>query len=232
MLEKSAIVFIDDILIYSKNEAEHASHLREVLETLRREKLYAKLSKCAFWLREVQFLRHIISADGVLVDPSKIEAVARWSPPKNPSEIRSFLGLAGYYRRFIQYFSKITTPLTKLTRKDEKFIWGEDQEKAFQTLKEKLTHAPVLTLPDGVDNMVVYSDASHSGLGCVLIQWGKVIACASRQLKTHEKNYPTHDLELAAVELNMRQRRWLETVIDFDCDIHYHPRKANVVRMR
>ncbi|KAJ0926616.1 putative nucleotidyltransferase, Ribonuclease H [Helianthus annuus] len=204
---------------------------------------------------------HIISANGVLVDPSKIEAVVRWNPPKNPSEIRSLLGLAGYYRRFIQDFSKIAMPLTKLTRKDEKFTWGEDQEKAFQTLKEKLTHAPVLTLPDGVDDMVVYSDASRSGLGCILMQRGKVIAYAPRQLKTHEKNYPTHDLKLAAVvfalkiwrcylygvkctiftdhkslkyffdqkELNMRQRQWLETVKDFDCDIHYHPGKANVV---
>ena len=125
--------------------------------------------------------------------------MARWNPPKNPSEIRSFLGLAGYYRKFIQDFSKIAMPLTKLTRKDEKFNWGEDQEKAFQMLKEKLTHAPVLALPDGVEDMVVYSDASHSGLGCVLMQRGKVIAYASRQLKVHEKNYPTHDLELAAV---------------------------------
>ena len=261
MLDKSVIVFIDDILIYSKDEAEHARHLYEVLETLRKEKLYAKFSKCAFWLREVQFLGHVINANGVLVDPSKIEAVAKWNPPKNPSEIRSFLGLAGYYRRFVQDFSKIATPLTKLTRKDEKFIWGEDQERAFQTRKEKLTQAPVLSLPDGTDDMVVYSDASHSRLGCVLMQRGKVIAYASRQLKTHEKRYPTHDLELAAVvfalkiwrhylygvrftiftdhkslkyffdqkELNMRQRRWLETVKDVDCDIHYHPGKANVV---
>ncbi|KAJ0511433.1 putative nucleotidyltransferase, Ribonuclease H [Helianthus annuus] len=152
-------------------------------------------------------------------------------------------------------------PFTKLTRKEEKFIWGVEQEKAFQTLKEKLTHAPVLTLPDRVDDMVVYSDASHSGLRCVLMQRGKVIAYASRQLKTHEKKYPMHDLELAAVvfalkiwrhylygvkctiftdhkslkyffdqkELNMRQRRWLETVKDYDLEIHYHPGKANVV---
>ncbi|KAF5823288.1 putative nucleotidyltransferase, Ribonuclease H [Helianthus annuus] len=185
MLDKSVIVFIDDILVYSKSEAEHANHLREVLETLRRERLYAKFSKCAFWLREVQFLGHVISADGVLVDPSKIEAVSKWNPPKNPSEIRSFLGLAGYYRRFIQDFSKIALPLTKLTQKKEKFIWGVDQERVFQTLKEKLTQAPVLTLPDGVEDLVVYSDASLSGLGCVLMQWGKVIAYASRQLKLH-----------------------------------------------
>ncbi|KAJ0910150.1 putative nucleotidyltransferase, Ribonuclease H [Helianthus annuus] len=261
MLDKSVIVFIDDILVYSKSEAEHVCHLREILDTLRREKLYAKFTKCAFWLREVQFLGHLISADGVLVDPSKIEAVTKWNPPRNPSEIRSFLGLAGYYRRFIQDFSKIALPLTKLTRKEEKFVWGIKQEEAFQTLKEKLTHAPVLTLPEGTEDMVVYSDASQLGLGCVLMQRGKVIAYASRQLKIHENKYPVHDLELAAVvfalkiwrhylygvkftiftdhkslkyffdqkELNMRQRRWLETVKDFDCEIHYHPGKANVV---
>ncbi|XP_022014334.1 uncharacterized mitochondrial protein AtMg00860-like [Helianthus annuus] len=155
MLDKSVIVFIDDILVYSKSEAEHAHHLQEVLETLRRERLYAKFSKCAFWLRELQFLGHIISADGILVDPSKIEAVSKWNPSKNPSEIRSFLGLTGYYRRFIQDFSKITSPLTKLTRKEEKFIWGVEQERAFQALKEKLTQAPVLTLPDRVEDLVV-----------------------------------------------------------------------------
>ncbi|XP_021974975.1 uncharacterized mitochondrial protein AtMg00860-like [Helianthus annuus] len=109
---------------------------------------------------EVQFLGHIISADGVLVDPSKVEAVSKWNTPRNPSEIRRLLGLAGYYRRFIQDFSKIALPLTKLTRKEEKFVWGVEQEKAFQTLKEKLTHALVLTLSEGVDDMVVYSDAS------------------------------------------------------------------------
>ncbi|KAD7480443.1 hypothetical protein E3N88_03579 [Mikania micrantha] len=261
MLDRSVIVFIDDILIYSKNEADHACHLSEVLETLRREKLYAKFSKCAFWLREVQFLGHVINADGILVDSSKIQAVTRWSPPKTPTEIRSFLGLAGYYRRFIQDFAKIASPLTKLTRKNTKFVWGEDQDKSFNELKTKLTQAPVLTLLDGPNDFVVYSDASYLGLGCVLMQRGKVIAYASRQLKTHEINYPIHDLELAAVvfalkiwrhylygvkctiytdhkslkyfftqkELNMRQRRWLELLKDYDCEILYHPGKANVV---
>ncbi|XP_021975263.1 uncharacterized protein LOC110870386 [Helianthus annuus] len=261
MLDKSVIVFIDDILVYSRSKAAHARHLREVLETLRKEKLYAKFSKCAFWLREVQFLGHVINAEGVLVDPSKIDAVMKWVPPKSPTEIRSFLGLAGYYRRFIPDFSKIALPLTRMTRKKEKFVWGKEQEKAFRILKEKLSSPPVLTLPDGTEDLVVYSDASHQGLGCVLMQRGKVIAYASRQLKPHEVNYPTHDLELAAVvfalkiwrhylygarctiysdhkslkyffeqkDLNMRQRRWLELIKDYDCDILYHPGKANVV---
>ncbi|KAD5318253.1 hypothetical protein E3N88_18199 [Mikania micrantha] len=261
MLDRSVIVFIDDILIYSKNEGDHACHVREVLEILRKEKLYAKFSKCAFWLREVQFLGHVVNPEGIMVDPAKVETIMKWSPPKSPTEVRSFLGLAGYYRRFIQDFSKIATPLTKLTKKDVKYEWGPNQEQAFSVLKEKLTQAPVLALPDGNDDLVVYADASRQGLGCVLMQRGRVIAYASRQLKIHEANYPTHDLELAAVvfalkiwrhylygvrstiytdhkslkyffeqkDLNMRQRRWLELLKDYDCDILYHPGKANVV---
>ncbi|KAJ9557756.1 hypothetical protein OSB04_012370 [Centaurea solstitialis] len=261
MLDKSVIVFIDDILVYSKSEAEHATHLREMLELLRKEKLYAKFSKCEFWLRRVQFLGHVISGDGVSVEPSKIEAIQKWEQPKNASEIRSFLGLAGYYRRFIRDFSKIAVPLTSLTRKDVKFVWSEAQGDAFQTLKDCLTRAPILALPEGNDDFVVYSDASKLGLGCVLMQRGKVIAYASRQLKKYEKNYPTHDLELAAVvfalklwrhylygtkcqlftdhkslkyifdqtTLNMRQQRAMELIKDYDCEILYHPGKANVV---
>ncbi|XP_024964387.1 uncharacterized protein LOC112504674 [Cynara cardunculus var. scolymus] len=155
MLDKSVIVFIDDILAYSKFEADHVKHLCEMLETLRQERLYAKFSKCEFWLRQVQFLGHTISCDGVSVDPSKVEAVKNWEQPKNASEIRSFLGLAGYYRRFIQYFSKIVVPLTSLTQKDVKFEWGEAQENAFQVLKLCLSNAHVLALPEGSDDLVV-----------------------------------------------------------------------------
>ncbi|GKC94467.1 putative reverse transcriptase domain-containing protein, partial [Tanacetum coccineum] len=201
--------FIDDILIYSKTKEDHEVHLGLVLELLRNEKLYAKFSKCEFWLQEVHFLGHVVNQNGIHVDPSKIEAVKNWKTPTTPSEIRSFLGLAGYYRRFIANFSKIAKPLTSLTQKNQKYVWGVEQEEAFQTLKNNL---------------------------------GKVIAYASRQLKTHEKNYTTHDLELGAVvfalkawrhylygtksviytdhkslqhifdqkELNMRQRRWIE----------------------
>ncbi|GJW81734.1 putative reverse transcriptase domain-containing protein [Tanacetum coccineum] len=161
-LDKFVIVFIDDILIYYKTQEEHEEHLGLVLELLKKEKLYAKFSKCEFWLREVQFLRHVINGNGIHVDPSKIEAVKNWKAPRTPSK-------------------------------------GEEQENAFQTLKDKLCNAPVLALPDRPEDFVVYCDASGLGLGCVLMQRGKVIAYASRQLKIHGKNYTTHDLELSAV---------------------------------
>ncbi|KAL4037990.1 hypothetical protein IC575_001593 [Cucumis melo] len=199
-LDTFVIVFIDDILIYSKTEAEHEEHLRIVLQTLRDNKLYAKFSKCEFWLKQMSFLGHVVSKSKACED-------------------------------------------------------------SFKNLKQKLVTAPVLTVPDGSGSFVIYSDASKKDLGCVLMQQGKVVAYASRQLKSHEQNYPTHDLELAAVvfalkiwrqylygekiqiftdhkslkyfftqkELNMRQRRWLELVKDYDCEILYHPSKANVV---
>ncbi|GJX53254.1 putative reverse transcriptase domain-containing protein [Tanacetum coccineum] len=169
-LDKFVIVFIDDILIYSKTQEEHVEHLRLVLGLLKKEKLYAKFSKCEFWLREVQFLGHVINGNGIHVDPSKIEAVKNWKAPRTLTEVRSFLGLAGYYRRFIENFSKIAKSLTILTQKCKTFDWGEEQELAFQTLKDKLCNAPVLALLDGPEDFVVYCDASGIGLGCVLMQ--------------------------------------------------------------
>ncbi|GJY96238.1 putative reverse transcriptase domain-containing protein [Tanacetum coccineum] len=186
-------------MIYSKTREEHEVHLRLVLELLKEEKLYAKFSKCEFWLREVQFLGHVINGDGIHVDPSKIEAFKNWEAPRTPFEVRSFLGLAGYYRRFIENFSKIAKSLTVLTQKSKTFDWGEEQKRAFQTLKDKLCNAHVLALPDRLEDFVVYCDASGLGLGCVLMQRGKVITYASRHLKIYEKNYTTHDLELSAV---------------------------------
>jgi hypothetical protein len=191
-----------------------------------------------------------VNEKGIQVDPSKTVAMKHWETPKTPTDIRQFLGLAGYYRRFIHNFSKIALPLTTLTQKDKQFAWGSEQEEAFQLLKHNLCNAPILTLPEGNDDFVVYCDASHQGLGCVLMQRNKVIAYASRQLKVHEKNYTTHDLDLGAVVfalkiwrhylygtkctvytdhkslqhildqkmLNMRQRRWVELLNDYDCD--------------
>jgi hypothetical protein len=260
-LDKFVVVFIDDILIYSKNEAEHAKHLRIVLQRLRDHKLYAKFSKCEFWLDSVKFLGHTISKEGISVDPSKVQEVMDWKPPKSVHQIRSFLGLASYYRKFIPDFSRIAKPMTELLKKGVKFVWSEECDKAFHTLREHLTSAPMLTQPDMSKPFEVFCDASGTGLGCILIQENRVIAYASRALRPHEKNYPTHDLELAAVvhalklwwhylmgnrcniytdhksliyiftqsDLNMRQRRWLELIKDYELEIHYHPGKANVV---
>ncbi|GJS98987.1 putative reverse transcriptase domain-containing protein [Tanacetum coccineum] len=193
-LDKFVIVFINDILIYSKTREEHVEHLRLVLELLKKEKLYDKFSKCEFWLREVQFLGHVINGNGIHVDPIKIEAVKNWKAPRTPTEVRSFLKLAGYYRRFIERFSKIANSLTILTQKCKTFDWGEKQELAFQTLKDKLCNVPVLALPDGPEDFVVYCDVSGIGLGCVLMQRDKI-----------------------------------ELFSDYDCEIRYHPGKANVV---
>ncbi|GJV54637.1 putative reverse transcriptase domain-containing protein [Tanacetum coccineum] len=213
-LDKFVIVFIDDILIYSKNKEEHEKHLKIILELLKNEQLYAKFSKCDFWLKSVQFLGHVINNKGVHVDPAKVEAIRNWSAPTTPKEVRQFLGLAGYYRRFIEGFSLISKPLTKLTEKNKKYEWGTEEDEAFQTLKQKLC------------------------FGAVLMQREKVIAYASRQLKKHEENYTTHDLELGAVVFALRlwrhylygtKRRWIELLSDYDCEIRYHPGKANVV---
>ncbi|GJX27514.1 putative reverse transcriptase domain-containing protein, partial [Tanacetum coccineum] len=207
------------------SEEEHAEHLKLILEFLKKEELYAKFSKCEFWLSKVQFLGHVIDSEGIHVDPANIESIKDWASPKTLTEIRQFL------------------------------------EAAFQLLKQKLCSAPILSLPEGSEDFVVYCDASRKGLGAVLMQREMVIAYASRQLRIHEKNYTTHDLELGGVvfalkiwrhylygmkcvvftdhkslqhildqkELNMRQRRWLELLSDYDCEIRYHPGKANVV---
>ncbi|GJX98174.1 putative nucleotidyltransferase, ribonuclease H [Tanacetum coccineum] len=230
-LDRFVIIFIDDILIYSKSRKEHEGHLKLILNLLKKEELYAKFSKCEFWLSKVQFLGHVIDSEGIHVDPAKIEAIKDWASPKTPTEIRQFLGLAGYYRRFIEGFSKIARPMTKLTQKSVKFEWGEKAEAAFQLLKQKLCSAPILALPEGSENFVVYCEASHKGLDAVLMQREKVIAYASRQLKVHEKNYTTHDLELGAVvfALKMWRHYLYELLSDYDCEIRYHPRKANVV---
>ncbi|KAL4354549.1 hypothetical protein GQ457_06G017120 [Hibiscus cannabinus] len=227
-LDQFVVVFIDDILVYS---------------------------------REVIFLGHVVSSEGIRVDPKKVEAVVNWKQPTSVTEIHSFLGLAGYYRRFVSGFSKVAAPLIKLLQKGVKYEWSDARQQAFEKLKEALVNAPVLTQPVLGKEFVVYSDASYVGLGCVLMQEGRVVAYASRKLKVHEKNYPTHDIELATVvfalkiwrhylygekcivytdhkslkylmtqkELNLRQRRWLELLKDYDLSIEYHPGKANVV---
>ncbi|GKD38213.1 putative reverse transcriptase domain-containing protein [Tanacetum coccineum] len=206
-LDRFLIVFIDDILIYSKSEKEHKGHIKLSLRLLKKEELYAKFSKCEFGLSKVQFLGHVIDSEGIHVDPAKIESVKDWASPKTPTKIRQFLGLAGYYKRFIKGFSKIARPMAELTQKSVKFDWGEKAEAAFQLLKQKLCSAPILALPEGSEKFMVYCDASHKGLGTILMQKENVIAYASRQLKVHEKNYTTHDLELAAVVFALKMWR-------------------------
>ena len=186
-------------MVYSRDEQEHEQHLKIVLQILREKKLYAKLSKCDFWLKKISFLGHIVSAEGINVDPVKIEAVVNWKPPRSVTEVRSFFGLAGYYRRFMKGFSVIASPLTKLLRKGVMLEWSNKCQNSFEQLKEMLVEAPVLTQPTSGKEYTLYSDASSIGLGCVLMQDEKVVAYASRQLKSHEQNYPTHYLELAAV---------------------------------
>ncbi|WVZ80858.1 hypothetical protein U9M48_028300 [Paspalum notatum var. saurae] len=208
-LDKFVVVFIDDILVYSKNEKEHEEHLRIVLSRLREHKLYTKFSKYAFWLKKVAFLGHILSAKGVAVDPSK---------PQTVTEIRSFLGLAGYYRCFIKDFLRIAKPMTTLTQKNAKFAWSPKCEEAFGTLKKLLTSAPVLAQPDITKPFDVCCDASGSGLGCVLMQEGRVIAYASSQLRKHEVNYPTHDLELLAVVCALK--KWRHYLLGNTCHIY------------
>ncbi|KAL4013522.1 hypothetical protein IC575_025694 [Cucumis melo] len=203
-LDQFVIVFIDDILIYSYSEDKHAQHLRILLQTLRDRKLYAKYSKCDFWLDRVIFLGHVVSAEGIYVDPQKIEAIFNWEQPTTITEVRSFLGLAGYYRHFMEGFSKLALSLTNLTKKDSKFEWTNKCEQSFQELKKRLVSSPILTLPTPGVEFEIYCDASHQGLGCVLMQEGKVVAYTSRQLKTHEYNYPMHDLELAIVILALK----------------------------
>ena len=185
--------------MYSKDREGHDTHLRVVLETLRKEQLYAKLSKCEFWLREVSFLGHIISEEGIRVDLKKLEVIIEWKPLRNVTEVRSILGLAGYYGRFVKGFSMTTAPMTRLFQKNVRFECSEKCQASFEKLKAFLTEAPVLTQPTYGNEYVIFGDASLNGLGCVLMQEGKVVAYASMQLKSHEKNYPTHDLELAAI---------------------------------
>ncbi|KAL9251592.1 Retrovirus-related Pol polyprotein from transposon 17.6-like protein [Drosera capensis] len=158
-LDRFVLVFIDDIVVYSRDHREHEEYLRITLETLRGNELYAKLKKYEFWLKEVAFLGHVISEKRVKVDPKKIEAVTEWPRPSNMVEVRSFLGLEGYYRRFVEGFSKIAIPLTKLTRKSTKFDWTEKYENAFQELKDRLTLAPILVIPSGEKGFCIYSDA-------------------------------------------------------------------------
>jgi hypothetical protein len=243
-LDKFVVVFINDILVYSKRMEEHEEHLWVMLQRLWDHQLYAKFSKCKFWINEVPFLGHVISIEGIVVDPGKVRDVLDCKPPTSVHQLWSFLCLASYYWRFILILSKISKPITELLKKGNKYVWSKDCDQAFLTLKKLLTTSPVLVYPDIAKPFDVYYDASDIGLGCVLMQEGWVISYSSWQLWCHEEHYSTHDLELAVVvmtlrtwrrylignvvhiymdykslkyfltqlDLNMRQRRWLELI--------------------
>jgi hypothetical protein len=206
-LDKFVLVFIDDILIYSKNREEHEEHLRLVLQVLREHQLYAKFSKCDFFQKQIHYLGHVISEEGVAVDPDKIRSIMEWPTPKDVSDIRSFMGLARYYRIFIKGFSKIGCPITALQKKGAKFTWTQECEERFQSLKHLLTHAPVLKIADPEDDFLVCTDDCKEGLGGVLMQGGSVVCYESRKLNEHEVKYVTHDLELAAIVHTLKMWR-------------------------
>ncbi|GJU23736.1 putative reverse transcriptase domain-containing protein [Tanacetum coccineum] len=225
-LDKFVIVFIDDILVYSKSEEEHEQHLRIVLEILRQKKLYAKFSKCEFWLQQVAFLGHIVSADGIIMDPSKVEAITKWPRPTTVTEVRSFLGLAGYYRRFVEGFSRLALPLTQLMRKGEKFVWTDERQESFEELKRRLS-APILTLPSGSGGFSIYSDVTKKAAVVFALKiWRHYLYGEACDIFTDHKSLK---YIFTQRELNMRQRRWLELLKDYDTNIQYHPGKANVV---
>ncbi|XP_059658571.1 uncharacterized mitochondrial protein AtMg00860-like [Cornus florida] len=184
-LDQFVVVFVDDILVYSRSREDHEIHLRIVLQMLREHHLYSKYSKFEFWLQEVKFFGHVVLGNGVSVYPLKIEVVLNWECPKNMFEIQSFHGLAGYYHRFVRDFSRLAIPITWLTRKGIRFDWTEAYESSFNELKIRLTTTPVLVVPVHSLGYVIFCDASRDGLGCVLMQGGKVVAYGSRQLKIH-----------------------------------------------
>jgi hypothetical protein len=217
-LAKFVMVFIDDILIYSRSEEEHEDHLRLSLQKLREHRLYDKLSKCEFWIQQVAFLGHVISKGGISMDPSKFQDVLSWNAPTSVVDIWSFLGLARYYRRFIEGFSKISKPMTKLLEQDKKFEWTPTCEASFQELKKRLTTATILVMLDMEKTFSIYCDASNRGLGCVLMQDGHVVAYASWQLRKHEAHYPTHDLELVAVVHTLKI--WRHYLMGKRCELY------------
>ena len=236
MLGKHVLVYLDDILIFSKTLDEHQRHLREVLEILRRERFYAKLSKCTFCSAELEYLGHLVGEHGIKVDPRKVAGVVEWPPPTDVSRLRSFLGLANYFRRFIQGYSSMVQPLTTLTSKTKPWVWSGRCQQAFESVKHALVHAPVLTLPDPALPYEVICDASIVRLGAVLLQNGKPIAFESRKLSSAETRYTTTEQELLAVVHAMRTWRcYLEgcvgcTVITDHCPLTFFETQPNLSR--
>ena len=231
-LRRFVLVYLDDIMVYSQDEAEHLKHLRTVLETLRRERLFVKKSKCDFCKREVKFLGHIVGADGLRVDPKKVEAVQRWPTPSGVAPLRAFLGLGNYFRRFIRGYSTIVSPLTRLTSAKVTWEWTPECQRAFEAVKAALTQAPVLALPALGRPFTVISDASMHGTGGVLLQDGRVVAYTSHKFDAAQRNYSTTDQEcLGIIHALTEWRCYLEgsdvtLITDHQPNTYLHSLKA------
>jgi hypothetical protein len=207
LLRKCAIVFFDDILVYNTSLESHVCHLRQVLDLLVHDNWKIKLSKCSYATNQVTYLGHVVNSQGIVTDPTKIQAIAQWPVPSSLKELRSFLGLAGYYRKFIRHFGIICQPLTALLKKHAIFVWTSEHDTAFQTLKNALTSAPVLCLPDFMSPFLIETDASDLGVGAVLMQKGHPIAFLSRALGIKSHDLSTYEKEYMAIILAVQQWR-------------------------
>lgn len=207
LLRKCVVVFIDDILIYSSTWGEHIQHIREVFSLLQQHQFKVKLSKCAFAQQQVQYLGHVISGAGVATDPSKVKDIMNWPVPQSVKDVRAFLGLAGYYRKFVKNFGIISKPLTTLLRKGVLFMWTSVHDEAFTALKQALSSTPVLSLPDFTKTFVIETDASDRGVGAVLLQEGHPIAYISRALGPKNQALSTYEKECLAILLAIDQWR-------------------------
>ncbi|GJP80631.1 hypothetical protein CLOP_g10832 [Closterium sp. NIES-67] len=239
LLDECVVVYLDDILIYSRDMKQHVEHLRRVFEILRRERFYVKLSKSEFALEKVQFLGHLVSAQGVHVDPKKVEAVRTWKTPENVKELQQFLGFANYYNRFVPQYAKLAAPLTNLLKKNTPYKWETKHQEAVEQLKQALTSAPVLTLPDPERDYVIEADASDQAVGAVLMQDQgnglQPIAYLSKKLHGAELNYPIHDKEALAIVIAFKAWRcYLEgrrtTVYTDHCSLKYLKTQPNLSR--
>ena len=228
-LDNFILVYLDDILIYSKTEEDHLDHVQIVLDLLRKHKLYGKLSKCKFMKDSIEYLGHVITREGIKVNPKKVESVMTWEIPQNLTQVQSFLGLCNYYRRFVKDFAKTATPLSNLTKKNTPFQWKEEQQKAFQELKKSLTETPVLRCADPKLPYELTADASGTGIGAVLTQTDdtgcRPVAYASRKLNKAEQNYSTHEREHLAIIYALQTWRPYLHGAKFTIKTDHHPLK-------
>lgn len=209
-LRKFVLVFFDDILIYSSTEAEHLEHLKTVFEVLKRNKLYVKRNKCEFGRKQIKYLGHVISSQGVAVDSTKIKAMTEWPTPRNIKALRGFLGLTGYYRRFVKNYGVISKPLTQLLKKGG-FMWNDKAEESFNKLKKAMTETPVLALPDFEKTFVIETDACRNGVGAVMMQDNRPIAYMSKVLSPKHLGLSTYEKEMMAVI--MAVQKWREYLL-------------------